>query len=171
MGAFTIVESDELVKGLTPDQRLRVSELRKEYVAGSHEGLATLTAIYQVCADDLVKSIKDLDTLENERSSLQTELARALSSAQESIQLLKEALKTAPHRAAKRATNARWSRLKPVKQLAFERRRQFAHLKRSPAIDKFLPEILEACRAAGEPLTGGDPKATVERWFRKAGIK
>ena len=69
------------------------------------------------------------------------------------------------------AADKRWSRLDPVKQLAFKRRKQFAHLKRSPAIDKFLPEILEACRAAGEPLSGGDPKATVERWFRKAGIK
>lgn len=73
--------------------------------------------------------------------------------------------------AASRAARGRWSRLNPVKELAFKLRAELPNLSRSAAIDRFLPEILDACRNAGEPLTGGDPKATVTKWFRDAGIK
>lgn len=72
---------------------------------------------------------------------------------------------------ARRSATSRWSRLDGAKELAFMRRKELATLSRSAAIDKFLPEVVEACRAAGEPLTGGDPKRTVTEWFRKAGIK
>lgn len=67
--------------------------------------------------------------------------------------------------------DARWGRLDKAKALAFMRRREFPKLSRSAAIDRFLPELLDACREAGAPLTGGDPKATVTKWFRDAGIK
>lgn len=73
--------------------------------------------------------------------------------------------------AATRAARGRWSRLDPVKELAFKRRAEFPNLSRSAAIDRILNEILHACREAGEPLTGGNPKETVTRWFREAGIK
>lgn len=73
--------------------------------------------------------------------------------------------------AATRAARSRWSRLDPVKELAFKRRQEYPQLSRSAAIDKFLTEVLDACREAGEPLTGGDPKATITKWFRDAGIK
>lgn len=73
--------------------------------------------------------------------------------------------------ATSRAGRSRWSRLDRAKELAFKRRKEFASLSRSAAIDKFLPEVVEACRVDGEPLTGGDPKRTVTDWFRKAGIK
>jgi len=112
--------------------------------------------------------LEDLVKL-SEKIGVANETNRAL--LKENNSLLKLALKAEPSRAAKHATSARWARLEKARQLAFKRRAEYAHLKRSPAIDNFLPEILEACRAAGEPLSGGDPKATVERWFRKAGIK
>lgn len=72
---------------------------------------------------------------------------------------------------AARVAGARWIRLTPVKELAFQRRRELSHLSRAAAIKRMLPEILAASREAKEPLTGGDPTATVTRWFREAGIK
>ena len=72
---------------------------------------------------------------------------------------------------AARVAEARWSRLMPVKELAFQRREEMSHLSRAAAIKRMLPEILAASRDAKEPLTGGDPTATVTRWFREAGIK
>jgi hypothetical protein len=73
--------------------------------------------------------------------------------------------------AATRAARGRWSRLDSVKELAFKRRAEFPNLSRSAAIDRILDELLNACREAGEPLTGGNPKETVTRWFREAGIR
>ncbi|KLD64580.1 hypothetical protein [Dyella japonica] len=72
---------------------------------------------------------------------------------------------------ARNSVRNRWARLDPVKALAFRRRQEYPHLSRSRAIDQMLPEVLDAAKDAGEPLTGGDPKATVEGWFRKAGVK
>lgn len=73
-----------------------------------------------------------------------------------------------PHEAA---ADARWSKLEPVKQLAFERRKELQGVTRAEAIRRMLPAILDAARAAGVPLTGQTPEATVTKWFRDAGIK
>jgi len=73
--------------------------------------------------------------------------------------------------AAKRASKSRWSRLDPVKEFAFNRRKELSSLSRSAAIDQMLPDILKRCRDVGEPLSGAVPKDTVTRWFREAGIK
>ncbi|UJJ58241.1 hypothetical protein [Rhodanobacter denitrificans] len=71
------------------------------------------------------------------------------------------------------ASIARWSRLDPVKELAFQRRREMPAPKfsRAEAIRRMEAEIVAAAREAGEPLTGADPKTTITDWFRKAGIK
>lgn len=71
------------------------------------------------------------------------------------------------------ASIARWSRLDPVKELAFQRRREMPPPKfsRAEAIRRMEAEIVAAAREAGEPLTGADPKTTITDWFRKAGIK
>lgn len=75
------------------------------------------------------------------------------------------------------AGKSRWSKLDPVKQLAFKRhgeaREVDPRLSRAASIRKMLPEVVEASRLAREPLTG-DGQAVIEtvtRWFRKAGIK
>lgn len=168
MAKYVAVDLNELLKGMPPSQLRRLPKLRKEYATRSHENLVVLTAIFRILLEDMSDLTKKVSAANDTNRTLVEQRHAAL---QELNAQLTSALKSAPRRAAKRATRARWSRLEPVKKLAFERRKQFAHLKRSPAIDKFLPEILEACRAAGEPLSGGNPKETVERWFRKAAIK
>lgn len=71
----------------------------------------------------------------------------------------------------RKSSNARWSPLISVKALAFRRRQELSHLSRSAAIDQMLAEILAAARDAGRPFTGGNPKRTIEKWFRDADIK
>jgi hypothetical protein len=75
------------------------------------------------------------------------------------------------------AGKTRWARLDPVKELAFKRHREAREinpqLSRAASIRKMLPEVLEASRLAGEPLSGDETAVmeTVTRWFRKAEIK
>ena len=66
---------------------------------------------------------------------------------------------------------ARWSRLDPVKQLAFKRRAEMPHLSRAAAIEQMKAEIVKAAKDAGEPLSGGNPARTIADWCRKANIK
>lgn len=72
---------------------------------------------------------------------------------------------------ARKSASARWARLDTVKALAFRRRQELSHLSRSAAINQMQAEILDAARDVGEPLTGGNPKRTIEDWFRKAEIR
>ncbi|MGN7917326.1 hypothetical protein [Lysobacter sp. 22409] len=73
--------------------------------------------------------------------------------------------------ANERAGRSRWSRLDAVKELAFRRRKEMLSVSRAEAIRRMLPEVLEAAKAQGEPLTGQTPEATVTKWFRDAGVK
>lgn len=69
---------------------------------------------------------------------------------------------------------ARWARLDPVKEWAFQQRRDDPPPRsRAAVIKRILPEVKERARAAGEPLTGDDPAVTrtISGWFRDAGIK
>lgn len=68
------------------------------------------------------------------------------------------------------AADARWSKLDSAKKLAFAKREEMPGVSRAEAIRRMLPEVLEAARKAGAPLTGQDPKETITRWFREAGI-
>ncbi|WP_028839953.1 hypothetical protein [Thermomonas fusca] len=69
---------------------------------------------------------------------------------------------------------ARWERLNPVKEWAFQQRRDNPPPKsRAAVIKSILPEVRERARAEGEPLTGDDLAVTrtVTKWFRDADIK
>jgi len=79
--------------------------------------------------------------------------------------------KRARDKSGQDAARHRWSRLDETKKFAFARRQEMPELSRSAAIDRMLPEILQMARSAGEPLTGANPKETVTRWFRDAGIR
>ena len=68
--------------------------------------------------------------------------------------------------------DARWSRLDPVKEWAFQQRRDDPHGSRAPVIKRILPEVRQRAKAQGVALTGDDATVarTVTGWFRKAGI-
>lgn len=68
---------------------------------------------------------------------------------------------------------ARWSRLDPVKEWAFEQRAETASASRAAFIKSILPEVRRRAKEAGTPLTGSEEavERTVTRWFREAGIK
>ena len=68
--------------------------------------------------------------------------------------------------------SARWSRLDPVKDWAFQQRRDYPHGRRAQVIKRMLPEVRQRAKAEGEPLTGDDTAVTrtITDWFRKAGI-
>ena len=82
-----------------------------------------------------------------------------------------EIARTATARANAKLAGDRWSRLDPVKELAFQRRREMSHLSRAEAIRRMTKEIVDAAKAAKEPLVGSDPARTITAWFRKALIK
>jgi hypothetical protein len=71
------------------------------------------------------------------------------------------------------ATNKRWSRLEPARQLAFRLRAEQPELSRAKAIERMVDEVKAEAKKAGEPLSGSREtvEATITRWFRKAGIK
>lgn len=72
------------------------------------------------------------------------------------------------------AAVSRWARLDPVREWAFEQRRDDPPPRsRAAVIKRILSEIKDRAKAAGEPLTGDDPAVTrtVTGWFRKAGIR
>ena len=71
------------------------------------------------------------------------------------------------------AGRARWSRLDPVKQWAFEQRRADPNAKRPAVIRRITDQVRAMARDAGEPLSGDDHQVrrTITGWFVKAGIK
>lgn len=75
------------------------------------------------------------------------------------------------------ASTARWSRLDPVREVAFELHRQAREqapgISRAESIRRMQSKVVEAARASGEPLTGDTPAvtATITGWFRRKGIK
>lgn len=85
----------------------------------------------------------------------------------------RDAVSTHESERARMPANARWSRLDPVKDWAFEQRRANPDGDRAPLIRRILPQVKDRAREAGEPLTGDDVAVTrtVTDWFRKAGIK
>lgn len=68
--------------------------------------------------------------------------------------------------------NTRWKRLDPVKEWAFQQRRESPQGDRAPVIRRILGEVKERAKAAGEPLSGDESAviSTVTSWFRKAKI-
>lgn len=72
------------------------------------------------------------------------------------------------------SAHGRWAKLDPVKDWAFQQRKEDPPPRsRAAVIRRILPEIKIRAKAAGEPLTGDDPAVTrtVTRWFSKAGIR
>lgn len=74
----------------------------------------------------------------------------------------------------KKPADARWARLDPVKEWAFQQRADNP-LPRSRAsvIKEILPEVRNRAKAAGATLSGTDDAVirTVTGWFKDAGIK
>lgn len=71
------------------------------------------------------------------------------------------------------AANARWARLGPVKQWAFDQRAAQPNGSRAALIRSIAPQVRSMAREAGEPLTGDNQAVidTVTRWFREAKIR
>lgn len=73
--------------------------------------------------------------------------------------------------AARASAKARWIKLTPVRELAYQRRNETLHLKEDDSIKQMLAEILLAARAVGIPLTGSFPERTIRSWFKIEEIK
>jgi hypothetical protein len=70
--------------------------------------------------------------------------------------------------------NVRWARLDPVKEWAFQQRKDDPPPRsRAAVIKRILPEIRERAKAASAALSGTDEAVirTVTGWFKDAGIK
>lgn len=70
------------------------------------------------------------------------------------------------------AATARWARLGPVKQWAFDQRAAQPDGSRAALIRDIAQQVRIMAREAGVPLTGDDQAviATITGWFRKAKI-
>jgi hypothetical protein len=71
------------------------------------------------------------------------------------------------------SAKARWDRLEPVKQWAFEQRAANPGKSRPAVIRDIAEEVKMRAKAAGESLSGDREAviATITRWFRKAKIR
>lgn len=124
-------------------------------------------------AQTAVKAVQRIAELKTLTSGLE-ELAKK----DERIHALnKEILALMPQQFAedqgRRNANARWTKLDPVKDWAFDQRRNNPLPSRASVIRGILPQLLKKARDADVPLSGSSESAiaTITRWFRKAGIK
>ncbi len=103
------------------------------------------------------------------RAISQAQLLQAGGNAEEIIRKFygKDVITTSTSKAA----NARWGKLDPVKELAFQKRREYGpKISRAAAIRLMKNDVLVAARGVGIPLIGLDPETTIDSWFRRAQI-
>ncbi|GAB3356139.1 hypothetical protein [Lysobacter tyrosinilyticus] len=176
-GTESVLLTKELLQRIRPTEILPVMiSMLEEYpvALGDFEGNELLISGERLCCAYALTQVWH-SRFGDEASGYAIEAAKAqamarLLSGADSI--LSEVLK---HRFAKvqaaKHANSRWGRLEPVKDLAFQRRKEMSGLSRAEAIRRMLAEIRSAAEAAGERLSGQDTEKTIERWFRKAGIR
>ena len=86
----------------------------------------------------------------------------------------RDAVSTHESERARMPANVRWARLDPVKEWAFQQRKDDPPPRsRAAVIKRILPEIRERAKAASAALSGTDEAVirTVTGWFKDAGIK